>query len=64
MEKKLVVTASYGNLKFEEEAYPYNPNTHDEQYETCISSIYEQIKNDGKYEMIKAFSIEHDILDV
>ena len=58
MEKKLIVTAKYGSLEFEEVAYPYNPNAHQEQLDSCISSIHQKMKEAGKYEMKDSFESE------
>lgn len=63
MEKKLVVTAKYGSLEFEEFAYPYNSNAHQEQRETCISSIHKKIEKAGKSEMKDAFEYSERIED-
>lgn len=54
-EKKLVVTAKYGTLEFKESAHPYNPNAHQEQIESCVSIIHQQMKEAGKLEMKKSF---------
>lgn len=55
MEKKLVVTAKYGSLEFEEVAYPCNSNVHQEQLNSCISSIHKKIEEAGRSEMKDAF---------
>ena len=60
-EKKLIVTAKYGSLEFEEVAYPYNPNAHQEQLDSCISSIHQKMKEAGKYEMKDSFEYSEKI---
>jgi hypothetical protein len=61
-EKKLLVTARYGSLEFYEKAWPYNENAHDEQVETCLDSICQQIKDAGKAEMRNAFTVTEMIV--
>ena len=56
--KKLLVTVKYGPLQFAEIAWPYNENAHDEQVETCIESIRQQIADAGKAEMMDAFQLQ------
>ena len=61
--KKLLVTAKYGPLKFQETAWPYNENAHDEQVETCLESIARQIDDAGKTEMTETFTVEEQIVE-
>lgn len=56
--KELLVTAKYGSLKFSETASPYNKNAQDEQVETCVKSIRQQIAEAGKAEMMEAFQVQ------
>lgn len=60
-EKTLTVTGKYGPLEFSETACPYNENAHSEQVEACVKSIYRQISDSGKEEMINAFHISEQI---
>jgi hypothetical protein len=62
-EKSLKVTAKYGSLKFSETASPYNKNAQDEQVETCLESIAQQIDDAGKAEMTEAFTVEEQIVE-
>ena len=62
-EKLLKVTAKYGPIEFAETACPYNENAHDEQVETCLESIAQQIDDAGKAEMTEAFTVEEQILE-
>ncbi len=62
-EKTLLVTAKYGPLKFQETAWPYNENAHDEQVEACLESIAQQIDDTGKAEMTEAFTVEEQIVE-
>ena len=57
-EKTLLVTAKYGSLKFSETASPYNKNAQDEQVETCMESIRQQIIDTGRAEMMDAFLVQ------
>ena len=61
--KSLLVTAKYGSLDFHESAHPYNENAHDEQVETCLESLAQQIDDAGKAEMTEAFTVEEQILE-
>lgn len=61
MGEKLIVTAKYGNLEYTSEAKPYNPKAHDEQYDSCVSNIYEQMKKAGRYEMRDSFTFSDDV---
>lgn len=61
--KKLLVTAKYGSLKFSETASPYNKNAQNEQVETCLESIAQQIDDAGKAEMTEAFTVEEQIVE-
>ncbi len=61
--KELLVTAKYGSLKFSETASPYNKNAQDEQVETCVKSIRQQIAEAGKAEMMEAFTVEEQIVE-
>ena len=56
--KSMLVTAKYGPLEFFENAWSYNENAHDEQVETCIESIRQQIADAGKAEMMDAFQLQ------
>ena len=62
-EKSLKVTAKYGSLEISEAARPYNENAHDEQVETCLESIAQQIDDAGKAEMTEAFTVEEQIVE-
>ena len=62
-EKKLLVTAKYGSLKFSETASPYNKNAQDEQVETCVESIRQQIINTGRAEMMDAFQLTSELIE-
>lgn len=61
MGEKLIVTAKYGNLEYSSEAKPYNSNAHDEQYDSCVSNIHEQMKKAGKYEMRDSFTLSDHV---
>ena len=61
-EKRLLVTAKYGSLEFQEIAHPYNENAHDEQVETCVDSICQQISDAGRAEMTEAFRFSETML--
>lgn len=62
-EKMLLLTAKYGSLEFSETASPYNENAHNEQVETCLESIAQQIDDAGKAEMTEAFTVEEQIVE-
>lgn len=53
--KTLTVTASNGIQTFSETAHPYNENAHDEQYDSCVDSIHEQMKKAGVYETRESY---------
>lgn len=57
--KILLVTARYGSLEFSETASPYNKNAHNEQVETCMESICQQIADAGRAEMNQCFSVDN-----
>ena len=61
--KTLLVTAKYGSLEFLEKAWPFNENAHDEQVETCLESITQQIKDAGRTEMTEAFAVEEKMVE-
>lgn len=65
MEKKktLFVTAKYGSLEFSETACPYNENAHDEQVETCLESIRQQIADAGRAEMMDVFQLSRKLIE-
>lgn len=64
MEKKtLLVTAKDGSLKFQETAWPYNENAHDEQVETCVESIRQQIADADKLEMMDSFQMTIELIE-
>jgi hypothetical protein len=52
--KNLLVTAKYGSLVFSETASPYNENAQNEQLETCVESIRQQLADAGRKEMMGA----------
>ena len=60
---KLLVTAQYGSLKFSETASPYNRNAQDEQVETCVKSIRQQIIDAGRAEMMDAFQLTSKLIE-
>ena len=60
--EQLLVTAKYGSLEFHETACPYNKNAHEEQGETCIESIRQQIRDAGKAEMTDAFAVTEKVM--
>ncbi len=62
--KRLLLTAKNGSLEFSETAWPYNENAHDEQVETCLESIVRQIENAGKAEMLDAFRLQEQIIEI
>ncbi|MBQ9203000.1 MAG: hypothetical protein IJ155_02030 [Prevotella sp.] len=62
-EKTLLVTAKYGSLDFPETAWPYNKNAHDEQVETCVESIRQQIADAGRAEMMNAFQMTSELIE-
>lgn len=62
-EKMLKVKAKYGSLEYSEIARPYNKNVQDEQVETCVKSIYRQIADVGKEEMIDAFQLTSELIE-
>ena len=62
-EKTLLVTAKYGSLEFPETAWPYNENAHDEQVETCMESIRQQIADAGRTEMMDAFKLTSELIE-
>ena len=59
----LKVTAKYGSLEFSETASPYNENAHDEQVETCVESIRQQIADAGRAEMMDAFQLTSELIE-
>lgn len=61
--KTLLVTAKYDSLKFSETASPYNKNAQDEQVETCVESIRQQIIDTGRAEMMDAFQLTSELID-
>lgn len=61
--KKLLVTAKYGPLEFQETAWPYNENTHDEQVEDCVESIRQQIIDAGRAEIMDAFQLSGKLIE-
>ena len=61
--KSLLVTAKYGSLDFHESAHPYDENAQDEQVETCLESIAQQIDDAGKAEMTEDFPVEEQIVE-
>lgn len=63
IEKTLIVTAKCGKLEFQECANPYNPATYQEQYDSCIEKIHQQMKNAGRYEMKDAFTYSENIIE-
>ena len=62
-EEKLVVTAKCGPLEYQETAWPYNENTHDEQVEDCVESIRQQIIDAGRAEMMNAFQLSGKLIE-
>lgn len=62
-EKTLLVTAKYGPLEFQETAWPYNENAHDEQVEDCVESIRQQIIDAGRAEMMDAFQLSGKLIE-
>ena len=62
-ERTLLITAKYGSLKFSETASPYNKNAHDEQVETCVESICQQIADAGREEMKDAFQLTSELIE-
>ena len=62
IKKTLLVTAKYGPLEFPETAWPYDENAHDEQVETCLDSITQQINDAGKAEMKEAFVLTEKVV--
>ncbi|MBQ6050422.1 MAG: hypothetical protein IJL35_07495 [Bacteroidaceae bacterium] len=62
-ERTLLITAKYGSLKFSETASPYNKNAHDEQVETCVESICQQIADAGREEMMDAFLLTSELIE-
>ena len=61
--KILLETAMYGSLKFTEVAWPYNENAHDEQVETSLESIRQQIADAGRAEMTDAFQLTIELIE-
>lgn len=68
MKEKLIVTAKFGEVVYQSESAPYNSNAHQEQYESCIKSIYNQMKDDGRYEtktlmyiLMKLRNVEYEL---
>lgn len=61
--QKLLVTARYGSLKYTEVAWPYNENAHDEQVETCLESIRQQIADAGRAEMMDVFQLSRKLIE-
>lgn len=59
--KTLTVTASNGVRVFSETAHPYNEAAHDDQYETCVDSIHNQMKKAGVHEARKSYRFEENI---
>lgn len=62
-EKKLKVTAKCGSHEYSEIARPYNKNVQDEQVETCVKSIYRQIADVGKEEMMDDFQLTRELIE-
>lgn len=62
-EKRLLVTARNGSLEFSETAWPYNENAHNEQEETCVESIRQQIADAGRSEMKDAFLLTSELIE-
>ncbi len=62
-QKRLSVTARYGSQKFSETASPYNKNAQDEQVETCVESIRQQIIDTGRAEMMDAFQLTSELIE-
>ena len=62
-EKRLLVTAKYGSLEFQETAWQYNKTAHDDQVETCVESIRQQITDAGHTEMMDAFLLTSDLIE-
>lgn len=62
-EKTLLVTAKYGSLEFSETARPYYESAHDEQVETCVKSIRQQIADAGRAEMMDAFQLTSELIE-
>ena len=63
IKKKLLVTARYGTLEFHETVWPYNENAHDEQVETCMESIRQQIADAGRTEMMDTFQLTSELIE-
>lgn len=63
MGKELIVTARCENLEFQENAYPYNPAAHQEQYDSCVEKIHQKMKEAGRYEMENAFIYSEKIIE-
>lgn len=61
MKEKLIVTAKFGEVVYQSESAPYNSNAHQEQYESCVKSIYNQMKDDGRYETKNAYVYSYEI---
>lgn len=61
-DKALLITAKYGSLEFQKAARPYNENSHDEQVETCVESIRQQIADAGRAEMTVAFHFSERLI--
>ena len=61
--KRLLVTAKYGSLVFSETACPYNKNALDEQVETCLESIRQQIADSGRAETMDAFQLKSELIE-
>ena len=61
--KSLLVTAKYGSLDFHESAHPYDENAHDEQVETCVDSICQQISDAGLAEMMDTFQLTSELIE-
>ena len=61
--KNLLVIAKYGSLEFSETASPYNENAQNEQVETCVESIRQQIADAGRTEMMDAFQLTSELIE-
>ena len=60
--KDIASNSKYGSFEFQEEAWPYKKNAHDEQVETCVDSIHKQIGDSGRTEMVDAFLLSEEVL--
>lgn len=61
MGKKLIVTATLNDHKFQAIAEPYNPKEYQEQYDSCIIRIHKQMKDSELYEMRDLFKYYDNI---